>query len=139
MATILLKNNVRSFLTAPISATDTGIVVADGSQFPSLVDGDAFYATLISPAGALEIVKVTARAGNAMTVLRGQDGSSALGFQLGTLIEMRVNAGAVRDLNEGAFFYIADDAISVTVSVRSNAVIQDPGPGPYDTVTLEVI
>jgi hypothetical protein len=139
MATILLKNNVRSFLTAPISATDTGIVVSDGGQFPTLVDGDAFYATLISPAGALEVVKVTARAGNAMTVLRGQDGSSAASFSAGALVEMRVNAGAVRDLNEGAFFYITDDDISVTVSVRSNAVFQDPGPGPYDTVTLEVI
>lgn len=139
MSTILLKNNARSTLITPIGPLDTGIVVADGSQFPTLIDGDAFYATLVAASGQMEIIKVTARAGNAMTVLRAQDGTTAVGFQVGALIEMRVNAGAVRDLNEGALFYIADDDISVTVSVRSNAVFQDPGPGPYDTVTLEVI
>jgi hypothetical protein len=92
---VILKNNASSTLTTAITTSDTGIVVANGSRFPTVTAGDYFYATLVSPAGTTEIVKVTARAGNSMTVVRAQDGSTAAGFQVGTLVEMRVNAATV--------------------------------------------
>ena len=38
----------------------------------------------------------------------------------------------------GIIWYITDDTTSVTVGVGLNVVVQDPGPGPYETVTLEV-
>jgi hypothetical protein len=80
---VILKNNTSSTLATAITASDTAIVVADGSQFPALSAGDYFYATLVSTAGTLEIVKVTARVSNSLTVVRAQDGSSAAGFQVG--------------------------------------------------------
>lgn len=92
---VILKNNASSTLTTAITTSDTGIVVANGSRFPTVTAGDYFYATLVSPAGTTEIVKVTARAGNSMTVVRAQDGSTAASFQVGTLVEMRVNAATV--------------------------------------------
>ena len=94
---VILKNNASSTLTTAITTSDTGIVVANGSRFPTVTAGDYFYATLVSPAGTTEIVKVTARAGNSMTVVRAQDGSTAASFQVGTLVEMRVNAATVTD------------------------------------------
>lgn len=94
---IKLKNNTSSTLATAITASDTAIVVADGSQFPALSSGDYFYATLVSPAGTLEIVKVTARVSNSLTVVRAQDGSSAAGFQVGSLVDMRVNAQSIID------------------------------------------
>lgn len=36
------------------------------------------------------------------------------------------------------FWYVGENNISVTVGVGQSIIISDPGPGPYDTVTLEV-
>lgn len=94
---VILRNNVSSTLATAITASDTAIVVADGSKFPTLSAGNYFYATLVSPAGTLEIVKVTARVSNSLTVVRAQDGSSAASFQVGALIDMRVNAASILD------------------------------------------
>jgi hypothetical protein len=92
---VILKNNASSILATAVSASDTGIVVVDGSQFPTVPAANYFYATLVSQAGTTEIVRVTARAGNSMTVVRAQDGSTAAGFQVGARVEMRVNAATL--------------------------------------------
>lgn len=94
---VILKNNASSTLATAITASDTAIAVADGSQFPALSAGEYFYATLVSPAGTTEIIKVTARVSNSLTVVRAQDGSSAASFQVGTLVEMRVAVASVID------------------------------------------
>lgn len=98
--TVKLKNNVVGYLATAISASDTGIVLqsGNGAGFPSLSTGEYFYATLVSSGGTLEVVKVTARVGDTMTVVRAQDGSSAAGFTAGSRVEMRVNAKSVLDL-----------------------------------------
>lgn len=100
--TVILKNNAVSTLATPISTSDTGIVVASGAQFPTLAGGDYFYATLVSPAGTTEIVKVTARVSNSLTVVRAQDGSSAASFQVGALVEMRANAASIAEISDEA-------------------------------------
>lgn len=95
---VILKNNAFSTLATGATASDTGIVVVDGSQFPTITAGEYFYVTLVSQAGTTEIIKVTARVGNSMTVVRAQDGSTAATFQAGALVEMRVNAASMTDL-----------------------------------------
>jgi hypothetical protein len=110
---VILKNNASSTLATAITASDTAIVVADGSQFPALSAGEYFYATLVSPAGTTEIIKVTARVSNSLTVVRAQDGSSANSFQVGSLVEMRVNAASVTDYNQGGA-----GAVTRTVQAR---------------------
>lgn len=99
---IILKNNASSTLATAISASDTGLVVADGSRFPALGAGEYCYATLVSTGGTTEVVKITARASNSLTVVRAQDGSSAASFAAGALLEMRVNAASVRELHDEA-------------------------------------
>lgn len=121
---VILKNNAFSTLATAITASDTGIVVADGSQFPALSAGEYFYATLVSPAGTTEIIKVTARVSNSLTVVRAQDGSSAASFQVGSLVEMRVNAASVDDLVRAPVVntFTGTGAITVfTLSVPVNA------------------
>lgn len=97
--TIKLANNVSGFLNTAITASDTGIVLqsGNGASFPSLGAGEYFYATLVSTGNTLEVVKVTARSGDSMTVVRAQDGTSAASFAAGSRLEMRINAAAVRD------------------------------------------
>lgn len=98
--TIKLANNVTGFLNTAITASDTGVVLqsGNGASFPSLGAGEYFYATLVSTGGTLEVVKVTARSGDSMTVVRAQDGSSAASFAAGSRLEMRINAQAVLDV-----------------------------------------
>jgi hypothetical protein len=124
---LILKNNVSSTLTVPISASDTGIAVVDGGQFPALGAGDYFYATLVSPAGATEIVKVTARAGNSMTVVRAQDGSSAASFQAGALVEMRVNAASIAEISDEASEISIADAGGYYTATDVEGALQEVG------------
>lgn len=96
---IKFKNNVVGFLATPISASDTGIVLqaGNGSNFPTLGLNDYFYATLVSAAGTLEIVRVTARVGDTMTVARGADGTTPTGFAAGSRVEMRITAASIAE------------------------------------------
>lgn len=97
--TVLLKNNVASTITSTITASDVGITVASGTGalFPTLTTGNYFYATLTSTGGTQEVVKVSARVGDTMTIARGQDSTTAQSFASGSRIEMRVNVAAIAD------------------------------------------
>jgi hypothetical protein len=96
---VILKNDVFGFLATAVSATATTIVLqtGNGDNFPIPNPGDYFYATISPIAGASEIVKVTARAGDALTVIRAQEGTSAQNFTAGSRIELRVTAASVED------------------------------------------
>jgi hypothetical protein len=96
---IQLKNNASGTLATAISASDTGIVLTtgNGANFPALGVGDYFFATLESTGGTFEVIKVTARSGDSMTVLRAQEGSVGNSFAAGSRLEMRVTAQAVID------------------------------------------
>jgi hypothetical protein len=111
---VQLKNNVSGFLANSISATDTSIVLqaGQGITFPTLGTSQYFYATIVDTAGNLEIVKATARAGDTLTVLRGQDDTAARAFPALSRIELRVNAGTI--------YEVIDASISSTPLVISN-------------------
>jgi hypothetical protein len=96
---IKLKNNAISTLTASILETDVGLIVTsgEGDKFPILSTGDYFYATLSNSANFYEVVKVTARVGDAMTIVRGQEGTVPLAFPIGARIEARITAQSVID------------------------------------------
>ena len=94
---VILKNNVVSTLASSITPVSTTLVVADGEVFPTLADGEYFYATLIATSGLLEVVKVQARAGNTLSVVRAQEDTSANTFYTGTRVEMRITAQSILD------------------------------------------
>jgi hypothetical protein len=97
---IQLKNNAFGFLQSAISNSDTLIVLQSGygANFPTLGAGEYFYATISPTSGASEIVRVTTRTGDVLTVVRAQEGTSAISFTAGSRIELRVTAASVRDL-----------------------------------------
>lgn len=99
---IKLANNASGTLATAINASDTGIALTtgDGTEFPTLGVGDYFYATITSTQGTQEIVKVTARSGDSLTVVRAQEGTSAAGFAAGARFELRVTAASVDDVVE---------------------------------------
>ncbi|HEN3366357.1 TPA: hypothetical protein U5D82_002213 [Yersinia enterocolitica] len=79
--TLLSANNASTVLSAGISALATTLTVntGTGGLFPSPVSGTSFFKlTLVDAAtGTLtEIVHVTARTGDIMTIVRGQEGTT---------------------------------------------------------------
>jgi len=94
---IVLKNNASDFLAATIDSSQTSITLQSGASFPVLSPDQHFYGTIESTEGTREIVKVTARAGNNLTVVRGQDGTAAASFPQGSRFEARINVASVED------------------------------------------
>lgn len=97
--TIKLRNNAVGFLSVAISASDVGIALqtGNGANFPTLSSGEYFYATLSSTLGTYEVVKVTARSVDSLTVVRAQEGTTANSFASGARLESRVTAQSVLD------------------------------------------
>jgi hypothetical protein len=98
--TILWSNNASGALASSISPSSTTIVLAAGQgvEFPLPAAGDYFYATLTDPSNNLEIVKVTARTADTLTVVRGQDNTAARSYAAGDLLELRPTAAALTDM-----------------------------------------
>lgn len=96
---VKFSNNAKTTLSSGITSSATSITVADGSVFPSISGIEYFYLTLeaVSNPELREIVKCTARSGNTLTITRGQDNTSAIGFSSDDKCELRLNAAALND------------------------------------------
>ncbi|HWL28378.1 MAG TPA: hypothetical protein VNQ97_05675, partial [Burkholderiaceae bacterium] len=69
----------------------------NGVKFPSLSEGEWFPATLYS-ANGMEIVRVTARIGDVLTVQRGQESTQPQSFSINDGIDCRLTAGALMQM-----------------------------------------
>jgi hypothetical protein len=88
-------------LATGIASTDTTIQVASGSGslFPNPSNGDYFYITLVSVSlPTVEIVQCTARSGDVLTVVRGQEGTSPQPFNIGDGVQLRITAAGMNYL-----------------------------------------
>lgn len=89
---IQLKNNAFAIIPSGVSSTATSLVVTtgDGAKFPAVGTGDFFYLTLADVNGNFEIVKVTARVDDVLTIERGQSGTLPIPFPPNSRAELRV-------------------------------------------------
>ena len=96
---IKLSNNAFGTLAAGINSSATSITLTSGqgARFPTLSAGDYFYATLIDTSNNLEIVKCTARSTDVLTVVRGQESTTARAYSAGDRIEIRITAQTFLD------------------------------------------
>lgn len=88
-------NNAVSKLAGSLTnvATTFSVTATEGAKFPAISGGDHFMATLVKIVGSVvtqEIVKVTARTVDAFTVVRGQEGTTAVAFSAGDVVELRI-------------------------------------------------
>jgi len=118
---IQLKNNAVGYLATAISASDVGLVLqsGNGANFPSLTSVDYFYATLESSGGTSEIVKVTARSGDSLTIVRAQESTTANSFAAGSRLELRVTAGNI----EGGVYTPAGVSVPSTIQAKLREVV----------------
>ena len=94
---VKFTNNAATTLAAGINSSATSIAVTDGSVFPTITGSDHFYVTFDDTTNK-EIVKVTARSGNTLTVVRGHDNTTARAFSSGDKAELRIVAALLDDV-----------------------------------------
>jgi hypothetical protein len=99
MANIKFTNFARSKVATGINASATTLSITGGSGalFPAITGAEYFYLTLENASLVREIVKVTARAADTLTIVRGQDNTTALTWNAGDIASLRFNAAAIGD------------------------------------------
>lgn len=131
--TVLLRNNAETVLATALSSADLGMTVANGGRFPEPAAGEYFYATITALTGLFEIVKVTARSGNTMTIVRGREGTAALDFIAGSRVELRITAQAITDaivdseFDSDAYFVADGTGVSVGLNVGAGKTLSAAG------------
>lgn len=98
--TLLTANNAQTVLAAGISASATTLTVntGTGALFPSPVSGTSYFKlTLIdATTGQLtEIVHVTSRTGDTMTISRAQEGTTARAWSANDIAANMLTAGTI--------------------------------------------
>lgn len=100
----LFANNALSVLASGITDVATSLAVAAGAgaKFPSPTGGDYFLVTVFQISGGSEvnheIVKVTARSTDTMTIVRAQEGTTARAFNAADGVQLRATKGTFEAL-----------------------------------------
>lgn len=131
MSVILFANRASSTLVSPITNTATSITVAPGTGalYPNPGAGEYYVGTFIDAATGLntEIVHVTARSGDIMTIVRAQEGTTAQAWNAGDFFRNFWTAGSAEAmLQQGqsppSFFGVD--------SGTTNAIVLTLSPAP---------
>ena len=96
---IVFKNNAKTTLGSSLTNSATSATVTDGSVFPSLAAGEFFFCTFDDGTNN-EIVKVTARSSNTLTIVRAQESTTARAFSSGDAADLRLTAGVLETIQE---------------------------------------
>jgi len=134
MAQIRLANFADTTLASGISAAATTVSLATGTGalFPALTGGDWFYAVLVDTLANREIVKVTAIAGDAATIVRAQESTTAKTFAVGSLFSLRLTIQSFQD-------YVASVALtSAGAATLSNKNLDATNTFPSNVAQLGV-
>ena len=123
----VFSNNAKSTLASAITNTQTTITVSPGtgSQFPNPITGQQFKITLISATSSLvyEICNCTARTTDTLTVIRGQEGTTAQPFSLNDIVGHFDTAAVMTDLVQteqlqgGTYSFATATGIANAISV----------------------
>lgn len=128
---VLFANNSLSTLAASISdvAVSATLATGTGARFPNPTGSDYFMLTFSDAATGLtnEIVKVTARSGDVITIVRAQEGTSAQAWSSGDGANGLITAGALSAFFQGDAGLFEDG----TVGAPGAAFINDLDTGLY--------
>ena len=140
MSTLLFANNAKTTLAGAITNVATTALLASGSGalFPSPSAGQYFCLTFVDAATGLlnEIVHVTARSGDTITMVRAQEGTTALAWLSGDSAGNFWTAGSasalaqITDVQQQAGNYVADSSVvanTITLTLT-------PAPASYASI-----
>ena len=134
MSTILWANNATTTLAGAISNTSTTANLATGTGvlFPAPTGSQYFVATLVDAATGLtrEIVHVTNVSGDTVTMVRAQEGTTALNWSAGDIFANLVTAGTMQALAQSsgsvASFNTRTGAVTLTSADVTGALTYTP-------------
>lgn len=139
---ITFTNFAYSQIAVGISDVDTTIAVTGGhgARFPALGVGEYFYATIENASFQREIVRVTARATDSLTVVRGEDNTTAQAWLAGDSIALRFNAAAVEAIRDetGAVLLSGNQTIADVKTFSSTIVGSVNGTAANVTGTVAI-
>lgn len=120
-----VTNNAYSTLASGITnvATSLSVGTGEGSRFPAAGGAVYFWATLTDASNNIEVIKVTSRSTDVLTIVRGQDGTSARAWNAGDSIELRIPAALLTELKtdiDAASTHIAAAAGAHAATAISN-------------------
>lgn len=92
----VFSNMAAGELAAGIIGTDTTCTLVAGQTafFPTIPSGD-WAVAVIQSGDAYEVVHITGKSGNNLTITRAREGTAAQNFPLGSTVELRVTAGVL--------------------------------------------
>lgn len=126
---IVWTNNASSLLASSITnvATTVTVTAGQGALFPAIAAGQYAIATLEDTGGNIEVVYVTARTSDTMTITRAQEGTSARAFASGSRFELRVTAGVLATLLQktGADILSGTTTLGGVLSMNGSGSIQN--------------
>lgn len=127
----LFANNASTTLASNITsvATTLSVSAGAGALFPSPTGGDYFLITMVGLTSGVEtsweIIKVTARSTDTLTIVRAQESTAAYAWTAGTKIELRLTAGSMNTVGPIVF---NQSTISTSKSVDSGTNGLSVGP-----------
>lgn len=123
MANILYANNAAGTLASGITNASASLTLNPGQAalFPAPVPPQVFYVTLTDAATStlIEIVKVTAVSGNVFSIVRAQDGTTALSWNAGDIVSQRTIALELRGFENAAEGNFGSTGANVAVTPSS--------------------
>jgi len=103
---VLINNFVSAQLSAPLLAAETEVTVyaGQGAQFPEPIAPDYAVLVLEDVLGVKEIVHLTARTVDVLTIVREREGTLASDYAIDSRLEMRLTAGYLQEFVDGGEF-----------------------------------
>jgi len=131
----IVVDGVNTTLANAVSTTSTNITLASSANLPTLGSGQMMPLILqsASNASANEVVYVTAISGASLTVLRGQEGTSAQSFAVGDLAFCGPTAGTVPLLG----IQTLQPTASTSITPSYMTTIVQPNITEAATITIE--
>jgi len=132
---VKITNNASGTLSAAItsSATTLTLTSGQGALFPTLGAGDYCWCTLVDTSNNVEIIKVTARSTDTLTMLRGQDNTTAQAFAINDRLELRPTAalfnefaGGGNSTDKGLYEHANTISANYTIGTGNNALTAGP-------------
>jgi len=104
---VIYNNFASGTMAVPILAADTTIVldVGQGQFFPNPIAGVQYSVLVLEDvSGVKEVVHLTERSTDTLTVTRGEEGTIAQDYALGSRVELRATAGFLDEFIDSGTF-----------------------------------
>lgn len=99
--TVLLTNNAKTVLAGVVSPGDTIIPLRAGAGvlFPQPIEADDWFPLALTDVdGNVEYLRAVQRTGDAIRVLRGQEGTQPRNYNPGDMVDLRLTVAAMAEI-----------------------------------------